>query len=312
MRGSVSEKLIPFLELVNTAVAEAKRLNLPYEVETTRQNLENLSQFLNVKPEVSLVDDRVLQVENREIPVRVYNPSPDKALPVMIHYHGGGHMCGSIALYDPICRQLATSCQVIVIAVDYRLAPEYPYPAGIDDCELALANYHQVIGDMIFTDEVIIAGDSAGGAICTTLARNSLANPKLKIDKQVLIYPSIDYTMSAKSVEENGNGFLLEKEKVVWYFNEYFQNADTVEVRNVASPLFGQFSAELPKTLIFSAGCDPLRDEVFQYENKLKNAGASVEHIHLEGMIHAFMLLQDLVLEDCNSVYEQIGKFINK
>lgn len=310
MRGNVAEKLKPFLQQVNTAVAEAKRLNLPYQVETTRQNLENLSQFLTEKPNVNVVEDRVLQVDERSIPVRVYNPNPALALPVIIHYHGGGHMCGSLELYDPICRKLATNCEAIVIAVDYRLAPEYPYPAGIEDSELALANYQQVVDDMLTTDEVIIAGDSAGGAICSTLAMKSLKNPKLKIDKQILIYPSVDYTMSANSVEENGNGFLLEKEKVVWYFNEYFQKEDTLEIRKAASPLFGDFSAKMPKTLIFTAGCDPLRDEGISYVQKLRMVNASVEQVHLGSMIHAFMLLHDLVPEECNEVYKAISGFV--
>lgn len=310
MRGNVSEKLTAFLAQVNIAIAEAKRLNLPYQVETTRQNLENLSQFLTERVPVSFVEDRELVSGNRKIPVRVYNPQPTELLPVVIHYHGGGHMCGSLELYDPICRKLATSCQAIVIAVDYRLAPEHPYPAGIEDCEYVLANYRQLLEGMLFNDEVIIAGDSAGGAICSTLARNSLTNLSLKIDKQILIYPSVDYTMRAQSVEENGSGFLLEKEKVVWYFNEYFQPADTLALRELASPLFGEFSPELPKTLIFSAGCDPLRDEAFQYVEKLKKANVKVEHVHLDTMIHAFMLLEDLVPEECRAVYQQIAEFV--
>ena len=163
---------------------------------------------------------------------------------------------------------------------------------------------------MRFTDEVIIAGDSAGGAVCTTLARNSLTKPELKIDKQILIYPSVDYTLSAHSVEENGSGFLLEKNKVVWYFNEYFRNADTLEIRKGASPLLGQFSSNLPKTLIISAGCDPLRDEAFEYAKKLENVQVNVQHLHFDTMINAFMLLHDLVEEECTSAYSHIRDFI--
>ena len=310
MRGNVSKKLKAFLEQVNIAIAEAKHMNLPYGVETTRQNLENLKQFMSEETDVSFIEDRVLELDNRKVPVRVYNPNLEKSLPVIIHYHGGGHMCGSIELYDPVCRKLSISSEAIVLAVDYRLAPEHPYPAGLEDSEFVLENYRHLINDMKVTGEVIIAGDSAGGAICASLARNSLTNQNLKIDKQVLIYPSLDYTMSSLSVEENGEGFLLEKAKVAWYFSQYFQHEDTWAVRKSASPLFGAISSALPKTLLFSAGCDPLRDESFQYVENLLNHDACVEHVHFESMIHAFMLLDDLVTDECRSVYQKIAEFV--
>ncbi|MFD2167573.1 alpha/beta hydrolase [Thalassotalea euphylliae] len=310
MRGTVSEKLVPFLEPVNNAIAEMKRLNLPYEVDTTRENLEKLSQFMSESVAVALVEDRVLHRAENPISVRVYNPTPENSLPVILHYHGGGHMCGSIDLYDPICRRLAMQSGAIVIAVDYRLAPEHPYPAGIDDCQYALEHYQSVIEDMKSNGELIIVGDSAGGAICTTLAMNNQASDGVKIDKQVLIYPSVDYTMSCPSVLENGNGFLLEKEKVDWYFDQYFQNQPDDSIRRLASPMFGRFSQQLPQSLVFTAGCDPLRDEGRLYVQQLRDNQVSVCHHQLDDMIHAFMLLHDLVKDECDQVYVEIAKFI--
>ena len=310
MRGHVSEKLKPFLQQVNVAISEAKEQQIPFDVETTRTNLDNLKQFLDQGPEITFVKDRELLVKDTSVATRIYNPCPEKALPVILHFHGGGHMCGSVDLYDSISRKVAQKCQCIVIFVDYRLAPEHPYPAGVNDCQLALENYHLVIDDMKYTDDIFIMGDSAGGAICSTLAMRSLSDPNLRIDKQILIYPSLDYTMSSRSIEENGHGFLLEKEKVHWYFQQYFQSTEQTDIFHNASPLFGAISDKLPATLVISAGCDPLRDEALHYVNLLEEAGATVEHYKFDEMIHAYMLLNNLVESECFETYQRISNFV--
>jgi acetyl esterase/lipase len=226
---------------------------------------------------------------------------------VVIHYHGGGHMCGNIAIYDTISRKIAEVGNCVVIAVEYRLAPEFPYPAGVDDCQYALAHYQDVLSGVNFNQQLIIAGDSAGAAICTTLASKNIGNSTVNIDKQILVYPSVDYTMSSKSIEENGSGFLLEKEKMVWYFNSYFQDN---EVSKQASPLFMPMAKSMPQTLIFTAGCDPLRDESIAYAQALKEVGVKVEQHSFDGMIHAYMLLDSLVKSECEETYRLIGEFI--
>ncbi|KGJ98086.1 alpha/beta hydrolase [Thalassotalea sp. ND16A] len=263
-------------------------------------------------PQVSVVTDKQLNCEGQNIAVRVYHPAPDKKLPVLLHFHGGGHMCGSIDLYDPVSRRLAIACQCIVICVEYRLAREHPYPAGINDCQQALLHYQQALVDMNYGEQIYIVGDSAGGAICTTLTMNSVTNEALKIDKQILIYPGVDYTMSFASMDENGQGFLLEKDKVQYYFQQYFQTQNLTEERvKKASPLFADFTANMPDTLVFSGGCDPLKDEAFAYVNALENVGVKVEHQHFDGMVHAYMLLHSLVVEECEQTYQSIANFIN-
>jgi len=222
-------------------------------------------------------------------------------------------MCGSIDLYDPISRQLARETNSIVICVDYRLSPESPYPAGIDDCQQVLMHYKTLLQGMKHNNQVCIVGDSAGGAICTTLVMNSLKNESLKIDKQILIYPSVDYTMSEASIEDNGQGFLLEQDKIKWYFQQYFQQ-DSLNQTNIkkASPIFGNFTSAMPETLIITAGCDPLRDEGLAYADALKAAGVNVSQQHFEGLTHAFMLLQSLVVDECAATYQGIADFLAK
>ncbi|XQW85109.1 alpha/beta hydrolase [Thalassotalea piscium] len=311
MRGVISPKLEAFLEQVNKAVADAKQQGIGFSAELVRTGLNNLSALLDQKPDVAFIRDKHLTLNDHQIPVRIYHPSPTEKLPVLLHFHGGGHICGSIELYDSISRQLAQHTKCIVICADYRLAPEHPYPAGIDDCQYLLAHYKEVLEGINYSDSLYIVGDSAGGAICTTLVMNNQTSNGVKIDKQVLIYPSVDYTMRAKSVEENGQGYLLEKSKVQWYFQQYFQIESLDDpIARKASPLFGGFSNNMPETFVITCGCDPLRDEGLAYIEALNKVNVEVTHHHFADMPHAYMLLQALVAEECEQSYQLIGQFL--
>lgn len=309
MRGIISPKLSDFIIQVNIAAEEAKASGVIITPDLVRGNLDKLAVFIGKGPELAYVKDEVFNTYTHSIPVRVYSPAPDEALPVVMHYHGGGHMCGSIELYDAISRKISKAGHCIVIAVEYRLAPEHPYPAGINDCQYVLENYEKVLKNINFNQQLMIAGDSAGGAICTTLTSNNLHHHTIKIDKQILIYPSVDYTMTSASIEENGTGFLLEKSKVNWYFDNYFgQNKSKKEL----SPLYMPMDKNMPETLIFTAGCDPLRDEGAMYGEALIQLGVEVEQYSFEGMIHAYMLLDSMVAQECDRTYQLIGEFIRK
>ncbi len=307
MRGIVSEQLEEFLTQVNIQIAQAARDNIIFTPDMVRGNLNKLAAFTSKSPDIDYAQDKNIKVDEQRIPVRVYSPDPTKTLPVVVYFHGGGHMCGSIELYDPMCRKIAHAGQCVVISVEYRLSPEHPYPTGVDDCQQAVIHYQQVLTDLNYNDNIFIAGDSAGGAIATTLAMRSLTNKDIKIDKQILIYPNVDYTGDSPSIQENGTGFLLEQSKIKWYFEHYFaNNEDQVAV----SPLFGPITADLPSTLIITAGCDPLRDEGEAYAQALNDAGVFVKHHQFEHMIHAFMNLEDLVPDECKHLYQLIGNFI--
>lgn len=307
MRGIISPKLSDFIEQANIAAAQAKADGVILTPSLVRANLDKLNVFIGQGPDLALVQDQVFNTPTHAIPVRVYSPAPTKTLPVLIHYHGGGHMCGSIDLYDAISRKIAKAGHCVVVTVGYRLAPEFPYPAGIDDCQYVLAHYKKVLKGVNFNQQLIIAGDSAGGAICTTLASKNIINEQVNIDKQILIYPNVDYTLSLPSVRENGTGFLLEKSKVDWYFDSYFQHN---EPRQKVSPLYMPMAATMPETLIFNASCDPLRDEAIAYEQALLNAGVKVTRHQFDGMIHAYMLLDSMVASECQKTYDIIGNFI--
>jgi len=307
MRGILSPKLNDFIEQANIAARKAEASGIILSPSLIRENIEKLAMFLGEGPDLAYVEEKTITTPNYEMPVSVYSPAPNETLPVVVHYHGGGHMCGNIALYDSISRRIAKAGHCIVIAVEYRLAPEFPYPCAIEDSQYALEHYQEVLNDVKFNQQLMIAGDSAGGAICTTLASNNIDNNKVKIDKQILIYPSVDYTFSSPSIDENGTGFLLEKNKINWYFNNYFQgNEDGKQ----CSPLFMPMAANMPETLVFTAGCDPLRDEGIAYADALSKMGVKVKQHTFDGMIHAYMILDSLVVQECEETYQMMGEFI--
>lgn len=309
MRGTLANHLQGFINDVNAALNKAREDGITPTPELARENLTKLSGFVTQIPQIAYAEERRIYHEQIEIPVRVYSPNPQRELPVLIYFHGGGHMCGSTELYDPMCRKLAIAGDCVVISVDYRLAPEFPYPAGVNDCEAVVKKYHQALVNVGYSNTVMIGGDSAGGAICGTLTMRKKDDPELNFSKQILIYPSLDYTMSQPSIQENGEGYLLERTRIQWYFDNYF---DDYEDRKLCSPLFAELSEKMPDTLLIVAGCDPLRDEGLLYAQQLTDAGHRVVVREFEHMIHAFMNIEDLVPDECRELYKVIGDFINE
>lgn len=278
--------------------------------ENARKGLADLTRSLVTDAEdVALVQDETIDAGHGHIPVRIYHPAPDAALPVLVYYHGGGHMAGSIDVYDPICRKIARASHHIVVSVEYRLAPEHPYPAGVEDACTA-AEYVWTVLDrqaLSYQSRLSIAGDSGGGALCATVAHWAQAQPDMDIHRQVLIYPSLDYTLSCPSVEINGSGYLLEKEKIEWYFDHYFQDD---EDRRRASPLFMPMGPRLPGTLVVTAGFCPLRDEGMAYVRNLQKEGVHAENLNFATMIHAFLNMEQITADACHAAYSAIGRFL--
>ncbi|WP_321501995.1 alpha/beta hydrolase [Breoghania sp.] len=307
----VSPKLKGYLEELNATVAKLVAAGFKPNATNAREGLANLTATYVTKiPEVALIQDDIVPAEGYQVPVRIYNPAPEEELPVLIYYHGGGGMAGSVTVYDPICRKIALATRHIVIAPEYRLAPECPYPAGVNDAYATLKGAFGVLAarGMKFKRELSIAGDSGGGALCGSVSGLAQFDASVKIKKQFLIYPSVDYTMDTKSMEENAVGYLLQAGKVAWYFDNYFKNG---ECRKAASPLYGDFTRKLPETFVVTAEFCPLRDEGKAYCEKLIAANVAAHHVNMESMIHTFMNLEDLVPEECAFVYDKMNEFLN-
>jgi acetyl esterase len=277
--------------------------------ENTRKGLADLTRLVTDHPTVAWIADDSIHAPHGDIPVRIYHPAPHTALPVLVYFHGGGGMAGSVAVYDPICRKIALATHHIVVSVDYRLAPEHPYPAAVADGCAAVRQVWETIDrhDLLHRHRLSIAGDSGGGALCATVAHELQGRPESAIGHQVLIYPSLDYTMSYPSIETNGTGYLLEKEKIRWYFDHYFQNN---EDRRKASPLFMTVSKGLPRTLVVTAEFCPLRDEGAAYVQRLKAQGIHAEQLHFDAMIHAFLNMEQVTWKACRAVYLAMGRFL--
>jgi len=308
----VSPKLAPWLKEFNALLAHLKATGFKATPTNAREGLANLTRGLvTTSPEVACVMDDLIHSPSFKVPVRIYHPAPSRPLPVLVFFHGGGHMAGSVTVYDPIFRKTALATNHIVVAPDYRLAPECPYPAAVHDAYNTVKGVGDVLESRNLPCEprLSIAGDSGGGALCATVAHLAQHDAGVHIRRQAMIYPSLDYTMDSASMDDNAVGYLLEKAKILWYFDNYFQHSEN---RKAASPLHMEFTDKLPETLVVTAEFCPLRDEAIAYARKIKEAGAMAEQCHFHDMIHTFMNMEDLVQEECAAVYEKMGKFLNR
>ena len=266
-------------------------------VETARDQLEELFSMGESEP--------VGEVRNFEIPgpagplpVRVYTPEEgSEPLPVFVTFHGGGWVIGSLDTHDPVCRAVANAAECLVISVEYRLAPEHPFPAAVEDAyaatEWAVEYASDLGGD---SSRIAVGGDSAGGNLSAamTLMTRDRGGPELC--HQSLIYPAVNSPtlMEFDSYEENAEGYFLERESAEWFYERYIQRE--TDVRNeYAAPLLARDLSGLPSATVITAGFDPLRDEGFAYADRLDETGVAVEHEHFEGMIHGFINLIDMV-----------------
>jgi acetyl esterase len=222
-----------------------------------------------------------------DLPARLYRPAPGPQ-PLVIYLHGGGFVVGSLESHDGTCRQLARTAGVTVLALDYRLAPEHPGPAAIDDVALAFASASANL-DMLGGDPqygVGLAGDSAGGALAV-LAAVRLRDEGTPASSLLLAYPNGDMTLSEPSVESEGHGWGLETDNLRWFVEQWA--ADPARRADPAlSPVHADLSG-LPPTIVATAGHDPLRDEGRALAGLIRAGGADVRYWPHPGLVHGFL-----------------------
>ncbi|UDL06186.1 alpha/beta hydrolase [Marinobacter sp. CA1] len=277
-----------------------------------RKSLARMTEtFVTDLPAIARVWDDQLAGPHRAISLRHYDPAPEAATPVALFIHGGGHMCGSVQIYDGICRKLAAASGHLVVSVDYRLAPEHPYPAALEDCQAVIRQLWQHLDQhqIRYRPSLSLVGDSGGGALCATLAAQSQQDQSLPVRQQALIYPSLDYTLSSPSIDELANGYLLEKTRIQWYFDHYLQRG---ECRTTVSPLFMPVTPAHPPTGLITAGFCPLRDEGRHYLDRLSSIGIATQHHSEDTMIHAYLNLENLVPQACERTYRWLSQFLNR
>lgn len=230
------------------------------------------------------------------IPARHYRPAVGHGpAPLVVFYHGGGFVFGDLDTHDAACRLIARDAGVHVLAVDYRLAPEHPAPAAVDDAYAAYRWAREHAGDLgADPGRVAVAGDSAGGCLAAVVARLARDAGDPLPSLQWLIYPVTDWRGGTRSRSLLGEGFLLTKGDMDWFQDVYLGESGLDVTDPRISPLLVDDLSGLPPALVITAGFDPLRDEGRQYAAKLREAGVTVDHRQMPSMIHAFLNLNVL------------------
>lgn len=254
---------------------------------------------------VGQVQDLALPGLAGNIPVRIHTPQASGPFPVLIYFHGGGFVSGNLETHGPLCRTLANKVGCIVVAVDYRLAPEHKFPAAVDDAyavtQWVASNASEINGD---STRIAVGGDSAGGNLAAVVALIARDRGGPTLVYQVLIYPVTDATQSSPSYEEYREGYLLSKKDMIWYFNHYLPS-DADRKNPYLSPLWASDVKDLPPALVITAEYDPLRDEGEAYATRLKEAGVPVVCSRYNGMIHGFCQMGG-VLDQGNKAIEEM------
>ena len=300
-----------YLAELNPLIIAARAAGVESTPESARAALAGLNQYALPAVEVAQVFDSAVEyddgVETVRVPVRVYVPAPGEPRDVVFFVHGGGHMAGDLDVYDFSARRVAAATGMVTVSVDYRRSPEARFPLGLTDAYHVLRSLDDLLSGVATTGRVNAVADSGGAAKLASIemrvAAGDWASP---IARQVLIYPSLDYTLSGDSFDAFGQGYFLEAARVAWYFDQYFSDGDD---RVAASPVTGPFSADMPETLVIPAEYDPLLSEAEAYVAGMRAAGAPAELVVAEGMIHAFAFFEALVTRDAERLYELIAQF---
>jgi acetyl esterase len=283
---------MPLDPQVKALLDQMARANIPaYEELTPKQARNQMligSKFSDKPQDVHAVEDRSVPGPNGGVPIRVYWPSADGNLPVVVYFHGGGWIMGSIDTHDAYCRALANASGTVAVSVDYRLAPEHKFPAGAEDA-FAAARWVAENGSDIGVDarRIALAGDSAGGnlAAAVTLMSRDRGTPPAAF--QVLIYPVTDYNFDTDSYHENADGYHLTRSGMMWGWRHYLDKQEDGH-SSYASPLRADDLRGLPPALVITAQFDPLRDEGEAYAERLRASGVPVTLRRYNGMIHGF------------------------
>jgi acetyl esterase len=234
-------------------------------------------------PDLPHVEDRMAGT----VAVRVYRPEGSGPFPLLVWYHGGGWVIGSIAGGDGTCRRLAADAGVVVVSVDYRLAPEHPFPAAPEDCYAATlwaVDHAAELG--ADPSRVAVGGDSAGGNLAAVVCLMARDRAGPAIAHQLLVYPATDLLMSHPSVKTNGEGYLLTADTMRWFVDHYLGEADAKDP--MISPIYAEDLTGLPPAHVITAEFDPLRDEGEAYAQLLEQAGVPTTMRRFDGQIHGF------------------------
>ena len=306
-----------FTTLVTEIVEHAKEANEGESQMQYRRDKANefFTNHFGEVEEVASVEDIVVKSDSGDaafnIPVRVYSVANQPSKNLLMYVHGGGWTQGNIDTHGYLCRKLAKILNMDVASVDYRLAPENPYPTPLND---VLSVYKHYVKDSGYKN-IVIAGDSAGGNLCAALCVRINEEGLKQPYAQILLYPPLGNNFESKSYEVFGKSMALSKVSTMEFFRNYTgrENSDTEMLSNkFVYPLLEDDMKIFPRTMIISAGYDVLLDDQLQFAEKLRQNDRFIWHVVDEGAVHGFMTYgnpyESLVTENCKKIKKFLGK----
>jgi acetyl esterase len=256
----------------------------------------------------------VWKVENKalgRVNARFFLPDGPANPTILMYFHGGGYVKGGLDETEAFCRRLARSTERLVVSVEYRLAPEHPFPAALDDAYAATTWAFEHAAQLGATrTSFAVSGESAGGNLAAVVCLLAKSRREITIAHQVLIQPVTDFTLSQPSIDMPATECLVPREDLAWYYRQYYGAGQDLRDPRV-SPLWAEDVAGLPRALIIAAECDTLRDEAVAYAEKLRSAGVDVTYSCYAGMIHGFLGMGGLVPEAQQAI-DEIGRFLGR
>jgi len=277
------------------------------------RELQKVTAWRLKKPQLYRVWEHAVPRGDHEIPVRIFTPSENTVCPVLIFFHGGGWVTGDIDSYDSVCADMAAATGRTVVSVDYQLAPEHPFPAGLEDCYAVVRDIF-LHDDLLGTrpEEIVLIGDSAGGNLAAAVSLMARDRGEFLPARQILIYPAVgnDHTETSPfpSIRENGTGYLLTARRVRDFLALYCSSQEDLNNPYFA-PLLAEDLSRQPDTLLITAEYCPLRDEGEAYGARLRAAGNRVEIVRMPDALHGYFSLPAW-FELVKQTYEVINRFL--
>ncbi|TFV54406.1 alpha/beta hydrolase [Geodermatophilus sp. DF01-2] len=238
---------------------------------------------------VAATEDTTVPGADGELRARVYRPEGEGPFPTVAFFHGGGWVIGDLETHDNTVRSICRGSRVVVVAVDYRLAPEHPFPAAAEDAVAAARWIAAHLGEFGGDDRLAVAGDSAGGNLAAVVAQTLTAEGTPLVG-QLLVYPAVDALGDYPSRKENARGYFLEQPTMDWFYGHYAGAWDDAKDPRL-SPLHAADLSGLPPAVVVTAEYDPLRDEGEAYGEALRAAGVPVDVRRCDGLIHGFFAM---------------------
>jgi acetyl esterase len=255
-----------------------------------RASMDAMIALMGPSEDIAFVEDRTIDAGGQTLPVRIYRPEGlgDGPAPTLVFYHGGGFVIGGLVSHDRDCRALANRGQCQVIAIDYRLAPEHPFPAAPEDAIAALESIVANAAELgVDVDHLAVGGDSAGGNLSAVVALHA-RDAGIPLRLQLLIYPAVAGKLGDfPSRVENATGYMLDADSIRWFTEAYFPDGEPDDDWR-AAPMHATSHEGVAPALVITAEFDPLRDEGEAYVTTLQAAGVPAKASRYDGMIHGF------------------------